>query len=140
MTHRRSAHRCTRLFAAAGRAGPKVLAAWVLASVGAQASAAPEFTWETELLSMDLTGSGVMMPLGPGWSPMLVDLVMRESAALHSTGAAAATRSEQDPNGPVQDGDEFLVGSSLDVLFELGITDVDPLLDFLGQQPGTTLS
>jgi len=140
MTHRRSAHRCTRLFAAAGRAGPKVLAAWVLASVGAQASAAPEFTWETELLSMDLTGSGVMMPLGPGWSPMLVDLVMRESAALHSTGAAAATRSEQDPNGPVQDGDEFLVGSSFDVFFELGITDVDPLLDFLGQQPGTTLS
>lgn len=140
MTHRRSVHVCTRPFAAIGRTGPKLLAAWVLASVGAQSAAAAELNWDLELLSMDLNAIGVTMPLGPQWTPMLVDLVMRESPALRSTGSAAATRSEQDPNGPVQDGDAFLVASGFDVFFEFSITDVDPLLDFLGQQPGTTLS
>jgi hypothetical protein len=80
---------------------------------------------------MDLSASGVLMPLGPGWSPILTDLHIGESQLLASRGrTTAVSESPSIPNTPPAIGEQFLVQSFFDVFFDLSVTDVDPAANF----------
>jgi hypothetical protein len=86
------------------------------------------FEFDQELTSMDLNVKGALLPLGPGWSPILVDIHLGESASLASKGKAFASSGNVPPNA----GDPLIVSSFFDVFFDINITDVDPFLNFGG--------
>jgi len=89
---------------------------------------AVQLEWDTELLSMDLNAHSVLLPLGPGWSPMLVDIHVGESANLASRGKVFASSTL----GGQSLGDQYFVESLFDLYFDLRITDVDPAVNFGG--------
>lgn len=112
-------------------------AGWLPASL-AQAEFPVQFEWDTELTSMDLNGQA-LMPLGPGWAPILTKIHIGESAALASKGKAYAGQFAQNevfalgaPAGAPQPGEQFFVQSFFDVFFDITITDVDPSVNFGG--------
>jgi hypothetical protein len=109
---------------------------------GAQAVAPvqAEFEWDMELLSMDLSATGELMPLGPGWGSILTDIRVRESATVASTGRTLAGRQPGNQGGPVNNGDQFQVESFFDVFFDITITDTDPDVNFPGMQHGAILT
>jgi hypothetical protein len=91
--------------------------------------AAIEF--ETEIVSLDLNGRNIILPLAPNWAPILTDIHIGESASLQSLGRAIAT--------PTGNPDEYFVQSFFDVFFDITITDVDPASNF-GGGLGSSLS
>jgi len=111
-------------------------------SLNIQAQPEPTYEWDIELLSMDLNASGVLMPLGPGWSPILTDIHVGESATLASAGKAFAFpardaglgRPGAAPAAPAAPapGEEFFVQSFFDVFFDITVTDIDPVANFGG--------
>jgi hypothetical protein len=97
-----------------------------------------QFQWDTELTSMDLNGQA-LLPLGPGWGPILTEIHIGESAALASKGRAYAGQFAQNevfalgaPAGTPQPGEQFFVQSFFDVFFDITVTDVDPAVNFGG--------
>lgn len=93
---------------------------------------------------MDLNATA-LMPLGPGWSPILTDIHVGESAALASSGKAfafPATAQANQPRdfqtapansaNPPAEGEQFFVQSFFDVFFDITVTDVDPSMNFGG--------
>ena len=97
-----------------------------------------QYEWDIELLSMDLNATA-LMPLGPGWDPILTDIHIGESAVLDSKGKAFAFKGA--PNeatapgtstAPPQLGEPFFVQSFFDVFFDITLTDVDPVMNFGG--------
>ena len=85
--------------------------------------------FETELLSMDLAGEG-LMPLGAGLGNVNSRIEIHESAALASPGVACVWSA--DPAGTPTNS-YFIVDSFFDVFFDITVTDIDPLNDFGGQ-------
>lgn len=106
------------------------------AQAGLGILAPPLFEWDIELTSMDLNVHNAQMPLGPGWSDILVDIHIGESVALASKGKAFAySPVPPAPGQPValpQNGDPLFVESFFDVFFDISITDVDPSINFGG--------
>ncbi|MCC6445316.1 MAG: PEP-CTERM sorting domain-containing protein [Armatimonadetes bacterium] len=89
----------------------------------------PAFVFETELLSMNLSGEG-LLPLGPNWGQVMSRIHLQESPNLASTGRASAY---------ALGNNLYRVDSFFDVFFDLTLQDVDPTLDFSGQQAGASL-
>jgi hypothetical protein len=91
--------------------------------------------YETEIVSMDLSGT-FPLPLADDWLSVLSEMRLSESLALMSTGQAKATYTGVGSNpatpADIQDGDEFFVDSFFDVFFDIEIEDVDPGADFGG--------
>lgn len=97
----------------------------------------PDLTFDTELLSMDLTGS-VSMPMsnqggnvGPeGFVYMDVEVTLREAANLQSLGYCNAY--------DLGDG-LWHVDSFFDVFFDVTLKDIDPFSNFTGELDGASL-
>ncbi len=56
----------------------------------------PTYEWDIELISMDLNAT-TLLPLGPGWGPILTQVHIGESSSLASAGKAFAF--DRFPNG-----------------------------------------
>src|SRR5262245_8448931 len=87
-----------------------LLGAAVTPIVCAQGNENSTLEWDLELLSMDLNATA-LMPLGPGWGPILTDVHVGESANLASLGRAFARKGS--PEGAAADapvpGDQYFV-------------------------------
>ena len=130
------------------RKNPRCASPWLIRAVGgacvvpvllAQAEFPTQYEWDTELLSMNLNAHNVLLPLGPGWSPILTDIHVGESASLASKGKAfagkpfgIANQNAPPSNNPPQPGEQFFVQSFFDVFFDISVTDVDPNHTFGG--------
>jgi hypothetical protein len=99
----------------------------------------PDYIFETEILSMDLSGGPFPLPLGPGWTAVQSGIILRESPTLASKGLACATKLDGAGTG-AGDGDLFFVNSFFDVFFDVTIKDVDPDHNFFGDLPALSLS
>ncbi len=116
--------------------------------------------FDTELVSMTLTGSG-QIPLardqqgveGYGFVTSSVTLTLSSQRANPGPsslgGACASTGLAHPPNpcvgtgefdGGALNGTQFQVDSFFDVFFDITLTDIDPNHDFYGQSPGASLS
>ena len=89
----------------------------------------------TELLSMDLDGTGAM-PLGDSFEDVDARIEIHESTTLASPGVACVWSA--DPAG-TPDNSHFIVDSFFDVFFDITITDIDPGKDFTGQPDGAVI-
>ena len=106
--------------------------------------------FDTQLLSMNLTGSSLPMPVGAGWADMLTTVSVtlasqRQTPGPASLGQAVASTAAVNglpagaPTGPIDpdalDGRPFFVQSVFDVFFDITVTDADPVQDFGGTLP-----
>ena len=118
------------------------LAVVAVSATSARAGVPPiatlQLTYETEIVSMDLSGT-FPLPLADEWKNVVSEMRLSESPALASTGQAFATYTGVGSNpataADIQDGDEFFVDSFFDVFFDIEIEDVDPVADFGGGLP-----
>jgi hypothetical protein len=92
---------------------------------------AEDYHFDTEITSMELEGNGIVLPMGPGWSPIATDITVTESPQWASTGEVEAM--------PLGTGVQYQVSSFFDVFFDVTITDVDPVVDFAGSPDGASL-
>ena len=90
--------------------------------------------WQTELLSMSLSGGPFAIPLGPGYAEVDSTIAISESSTRRSLGMARATPAG---GGPIDTsaGQQFFVDSFFDVFFDITLTDVDPVDNYFNGAP-----
>ena len=93
------------------------------------ADAAPVHVFRTELLSMELAGAGAV-PLGPRFTDVQSEVVLRQSDSVTSTGADCVRDVAVD---------QYHVDSFFDVFFDITITDVDPQANYMGMVDGARI-
>lgn len=83
----------------------------------------PTYGWTLEWRGLELNASNALLPMGPGWSLILTDIRLGQSANQTSSGHVFAYD---------QGGGQFLVKARFDVFLDYSFTDVDPSVNFGG--------
>ncbi|MEQ8211713.1 MAG: hypothetical protein RH917_18060 [Lacipirellulaceae bacterium] len=103
-------------------------------------ASAQNIVFDTEIVSMDLTGTATL-PLGQGGADMITGITLtratdHNSSRSNKTSSNAVSPDDIDPDE--EDGKTFPLFSSIDVEFSLSFIDNDPNVDFaqaLGDTP-----
>lgn len=105
-----------------------------------QGASAQNLVFDTEIVSMDLTGTATV-PLGQGGADIVADITFTKatdhnSSRSNKTSSNAVSPDDIDPDE--EDGKTFPLFTSIDVEFSLSFVDNDPNVDFdqtLGDTP-----
>jgi len=81
-----------------------------------------QLNYATQLTNMDMTVSGLVIPGGPNFAPVTVNMVVGLNPNQASLGHATATGLASGPGGTVATGDQFFVDSFFDVFFDISLT------------------